>query len=78
VNRGEVSKIQYRTDLYLSMIAECVEALGWKLEIRAVYSDREVRITRFEETEVTRDSPWLRRHRPSSKPLPATLHSVRI
>ena len=49
VNQGEVSKIEHRTDLYLSTLTEYVEALGGTLEIRAVCSDREVRITQFEE-----------------------------
>jgi len=48
VNQGEVSKIEHRTDLYLSTLAEYVEALGGTLEIRAVFPDREVRITQFE------------------------------
>jgi DNA-binding XRE family transcriptional regulator len=49
VNQGEVSKIEHRTDLYLSTLAGYVEALGGKLEIRAVFPDREIRITQFEE-----------------------------
>ena len=49
VNQGEVSKIEHRTDLYLSTLAGYVEALGGTLEIRAVFNDREVRITQFEE-----------------------------
>src|ERR1035438_10740134 len=49
VNQGEVSKIEHRTDLYLSTLTEYVEALGGTLEIRAVFKDREVRITQFEE-----------------------------
>ena len=49
VNQGEVSKIEHRTDLYLSTLSEYVEALGGRLEIRAVFPDREVRITQFEE-----------------------------
>lgn len=48
VNQGEVSKIEHRTDLYLSTLSEYVEALGGKLEIRAVFPDSEVRITQFE------------------------------
>ena len=49
VNQGEVSKIEHRTDLYLSTLTQYVEALGGTLEIRAVFRDREVRITQFEE-----------------------------
>jgi len=49
VNQGEVSKIEHRTDLYLSTLAEYVKALGGRLEIRAVFTDREVRITQSEE-----------------------------
>lgn len=49
VNQGEVSKIEHRTDLYLSTLSEYVEALGGRLEIRAVFPDREVRISQFEE-----------------------------
>ena len=49
VNQGEVSKIEHRTDIYLSTLAGYVEALGGKLEIRAVFRDREMRITQFEE-----------------------------
>ena len=49
VNQGEVSKIEHRTDLYLSTLTEYVEALGGTLEIRAVFRDQEVRITQFEE-----------------------------
>ena len=49
VNQGEVSKIEHRTDIYLSTLADYVEALGGRLEIRAVFPDREMRITQFEE-----------------------------
>jgi transcriptional regulator with XRE-family HTH domain len=49
VNQGEISKIEHRTDIYISTLAGCVEALGGKLEIRAVFPDREMRISQFEE-----------------------------
>ncbi len=49
VNQGEVSKIEHRTDVYLSTLAEYVEALGGRLEIRAVFRNREMRISQFEE-----------------------------
>jgi DNA-binding XRE family transcriptional regulator len=48
VNQGEVSKIEHRTDVYLSTLASYVEALGGRLEVRAVFRDREMRISQFE------------------------------
>jgi DNA-binding XRE family transcriptional regulator len=50
VNQSEVSKIEHRTDLYVSTLAEYVEALGGHLEIRAVFQDREMRISQFEQS----------------------------
>jgi transcriptional regulator with XRE-family HTH domain len=49
VKQGEVSKIERGTYVYLSTLAGHIEALGGKLEIRAVFPDREMRITQFEE-----------------------------
>jgi len=49
VNQGEISKIEHRTDIYISTLAGYVEALGGKLEIRAIFSDREMRISQFQE-----------------------------
>ena len=49
MNQSEVSKIEHRTDVYISTLAEYVEALGGRLEIRAVFRDREMRISQFEE-----------------------------
>src|SRR5580698_9382704 len=49
VNQGEISKIEHRSDVCVSTLVEYVEALGGRLEIRAVFNDREVRITQFEE-----------------------------
>lgn len=49
VNQGEISKIEHRTDIYISTLAGYVEALGGKLEIRAIFPDREMQISQFEE-----------------------------
>src|ERR1039458_9201961 len=49
VNQGEVSRIEHRRDIRISTLAEYIEAMGGRLEIRAVFKDREVRITQFEE-----------------------------
>ncbi len=49
VNQSEVSKIEHRADLYVSTLTEYVEALGGYLEIRAVFQDREMLISQFEQ-----------------------------
>jgi hypothetical protein len=49
VNQGEISKIEHRTDIYISTLAGYVKALGGKLAIRAIFPDGEVRISQFEE-----------------------------
>jgi transcriptional regulator with XRE-family HTH domain len=49
INQGEVSKIEHRSDIRVSTLADYVEAIGGRLEIRAVFKDREVRISQFEE-----------------------------
>jgi transcriptional regulator with XRE-family HTH domain len=49
VNQGEISKIEHRTNIYIGTLAGYVEALGGKLEIRAIFPDREMRISQFEE-----------------------------
>jgi transcriptional regulator with XRE-family HTH domain len=48
VNQGEVSKIEHRSDICISTLADYVEAMGGRLELRAVFKDGEVRITQFE------------------------------
>ena len=49
VHQSEISKIEHRADICVSTLAEYVEALGGHLEIRrAVFPDREVRISQFQ------------------------------
>jgi len=48
VNQGEALKIAHRTGSIPEPMSEYVEAPGGKLEIRAVFPDREIRITQFE------------------------------
>jgi DNA-binding XRE family transcriptional regulator len=47
--QGSVSKIEKRTDMYVSTLASFVEAMGGKLEIRAVFPDGEVKISQFQD-----------------------------
>lgn len=45
----EISKIEHRTDMYVSTLRRFIEAMGGKLEIVARFPDGTVRITQFQE-----------------------------
>jgi transcriptional regulator with XRE-family HTH domain len=50
VNQAAVSKIERRTDMYVSTLREFIHAMGGELEIIARFPDRPpVRINQFEE-----------------------------
>ena len=49
VHQSEVSKIEHRTDICVSTLVDYIEALGGHLEIRAVFPDRQIRISQFED-----------------------------
>jgi transcriptional regulator with XRE-family HTH domain len=42
VNQGAVSKMEKRTDMYLSTLRRYIEAMGGSLDIRAVFPDGEI------------------------------------
>jgi transcriptional regulator with XRE-family HTH domain len=45
----EISKMEHRTDMYVSTLRRFVEAMGGQLEIVARFPDGNVRITQFQE-----------------------------
>jgi transcriptional regulator with XRE-family HTH domain len=48
MGQGDVSKLERRTDMYVSTLASYLQAIGADLEIRAVFPDgRAVRIKQF-------------------------------
>ena len=47
LSQAEVSKIERRTDVYVSTLARFIEAMGGQLDIRAVFPDGAVRISQF-------------------------------
>jgi len=49
VGQSEVSKIEKRTDMYVSTLASYVKAMGGELEICAVFPDGKVKINQFED-----------------------------
>ena len=44
MDQGNISKLEKRTDMYISTLRSYVEAMGVTLEIRAVFPDGDVKI----------------------------------
>jgi transcriptional regulator with XRE-family HTH domain len=55
VKQPFVSKVERRTDMFISTLRKIIQAMGGELEIRAILPNGVVRITQFEE--VNRPSP---------------------
>jgi transcriptional regulator with XRE-family HTH domain len=53
INQAAVSKMERRTDMYISTLRDFVIAMGGELEITARFPDGAIRIQQFEETEQT-------------------------
>jgi predicted transcriptional regulator len=49
VNQAAVSKMERRTDMYLSTLQGIIKAMGGQLEIRAVFPDGVVLINQFQD-----------------------------
>lgn len=47
VNQSAISKLERRTDMYVSTLERFIEAMGGRLEIRAVFPEGSVRISQF-------------------------------
>ena len=47
-SQGEVSKIERRTDMYVSTLRRYIEAMGGELDVVARFPDGDVRITQFQ------------------------------
>ncbi len=47
VRQAAVSKLERRTDMYISTLADFIKAMGGRLEIRAIFPDGNVRIKQF-------------------------------
>lgn len=51
-DQGNISKLEQRTDMYISTLRRYVEAMGGSLEIVAHFPEGIVRINQFKELEV--------------------------
>ncbi|MGC2620282.1 MAG: XRE family transcriptional regulator [Acidobacteriaceae bacterium] len=57
VNQGAVSKMERRTDMYVSTLRSYLKAMGAELQITAVFPDGEVLIEQFEDLDEGRKDP---------------------
>ena len=51
INQGAVSKLEKRSDMYLSTLRSYVEAMGGRLDLRAVFPNGEVVLEHFTDAE---------------------------
>jgi transcriptional regulator with XRE-family HTH domain len=56
INRAAVSKLERRTDMYLSTLRGYIEAMGGELEILARFPQQTVRISQFEKLDAASSS----------------------
>jgi hypothetical protein len=49
VNQGAISKLERRSDMYLSTLRSYIEAMGGQLEIRAVFPNGEIMLEQLGE-----------------------------
>jgi DNA-binding XRE family transcriptional regulator len=49
VNQATVSKMEKRTDMYLSTLRSYIEAMGGNLEIRAIFPDGEIMLEHLDD-----------------------------
>lgn len=47
VNQAAISKMERRTDMYISTLRNCIRAMGGELEIIATFPDGQVKIENF-------------------------------
>lgn len=48
VNQGAVSRMEKRTDMYVSTLRNFIQAMGGQLQVKAIFPDAEVAIDQFE------------------------------
>jgi len=48
VNQGAVSRMEKRTDMYVSTLRNFIQAMGGQLQVKAVFPEGEVEIDQFE------------------------------
>ncbi len=54
INQAAVSKMERRTDVYISTLRNYIRAMGGELEIIATFPDGQVKIENFSDPEAVR------------------------
>jgi DNA-binding XRE family transcriptional regulator len=47
INQGAVSKMEKRTDMYLSTLRNFIQAMGGQLQVKAIFPEGEIQIEQF-------------------------------
>jgi hypothetical protein len=47
VNQGAVSRLEKRTDMYVSTLRSYIQAMGGRLRVKAIFPEGEVEIDQF-------------------------------
>jgi transcriptional regulator with XRE-family HTH domain len=47
VNQGAVSRMEKRTDMYVSTLRNFIQAMGGRLQVKAIFPEGEVEIDQF-------------------------------
>jgi transcriptional regulator with XRE-family HTH domain len=57
INQGAVSKMEKRTDMYVSTLRNFIQAMGGQLQVKAIFPEGEVEIEQFENVADPQNAP---------------------
>jgi transcriptional regulator with XRE-family HTH domain len=57
INQGAVSKMEKRTDMYVSTLRNFIQAMGGQLQVKAIFPEGEIQIDQFEKVADSQDVP---------------------
>ncbi len=63
VNQGAVSRMEKRADMYVSTLRNFIQAMGGRLQVKAIFPEGEVEIDQFENLAEPREDKLPAQHR---------------
>ena len=57
INQGAVSKMEKRTDMYVSTLRNFIQAMGGQLQVKAIFPEGEIQIEQFENVAGSQNLP---------------------